>query len=149
MDEAARTAADRRFEEAMEAAGARDPRDFYRQSLREMKESNPEGYDRAVKHFQSVLVPGIASGALEPLGTWREYGRLIAEEVASGTTVEIDEAGRSRPYSPDSPLDRLVLHLPDQRGMRAILVSLPPSPSPAQRATFELLVRGKQRVPTG
>lgn len=147
MDEAARTEADRRFEEAMEAAGARDPRDFYRQSLREMKESNPEGYDRAVKHFQSVLVPGIASGESEPLGTWREYGRLIAEEAASGATVEIDETGRSRPYSPDSPLDRLVLHLPDQRGMRAILVSLPPSPSPAQRASFELLVRGKQRVP--
>jgi len=149
MDRASRAEADRRFEEAMNATGARDPRGFYRQSLREMKGSNPEGYDRSVRYFQSVLVPGIASGDLEPLGAWREYGRLIAEETTPGVPVEIDETGRSRPYSSDSPLDRLVLHLPDQKGMRAILVSLPPSPSPAQRASFELLVRGKQRVPAG
>ena len=149
MDRAARTEADRRFQEAMEAAGARDPRDFYRQSLRDLKESNPQGYARAVGHFQDVLVPAIASGEAEPLSAWREYGRLIAEVTAPGRTVEIDETGRSRPYSPDSPLDRLVLHIPDEKGVRAILVSLPPTPSTAQRASFELLVRGKQRIPTG
>lgn len=149
MDRAARTEADRRFQEAMEAAGARDPRDFYRQSLRDLKESNPQGYERAVGHFQNVLVPTIASGEAEPLGAWREYGRLIADVTAPGRTVEIDETGRSRPYSPDSPLDRLVLHLPDEKGARAILVSLPPTPTAAQRASFELLVRGKQRIPTG
>jgi hypothetical protein len=148
MDKKAKAEADRRFNEAVEATGARDPRDFYRQALRDLKEPNPEGYARAVEHFQNVLVPGIASGDLEPIGAWREYGRLIAEETAPGTTVEIDETGRSRPYSPDSPMDLLVLHLPREKGKRAILVSLPPSPSPAQRASFELLVRGKQRVPT-
>ena len=149
MVRAARTEADRRFQEAMAAAGARDPRDFYRQSLRDLKESNPQGYERAVGHFQKVLVPAIASGEAEPLGAWREYGRLIAEVTAPGRTVEIDETGRSRPYSPDSPLDRLVLHLPDEKGARAILVSLPPTPTAAQRASFDLLVRGKQRIPTG
>jgi hypothetical protein len=148
MDQTAKAEADRRFEEAVEATGARDPRDFYRQALRDLKEPNPAGYARAVAHFQNVLVPGIVSGDLEPVKAWREYGRLIAEETAAGTTVEIDETGRSRPYSPDSAMSLLVLHLPDEKGARAILVSLPPSPSPAQRASFELLVRGKQRVPT-
>jgi len=141
--------ADRRFQVAMEATGARDPRDFYRQALRDLKESNPDGYDRAVGHFQEDLVPGIASGEKEPLEAWREYGRLIAELTTSGRTVEVDETGIARPYSPESPLDRLVLHVPEEKGRRAILVSLPPHPSPAQRASFELLVRGKQRVPTG
>jgi hypothetical protein len=149
MDQTAKAEADRRFEEAVETTGARDPRDFYRQALRDLKEPNPAGYARAVAHFQNVLVPGIVSGDLEPIGAWREYGRLIAEETAAGTTVEIDETGRSRPYSPDSAMSLLVLHLPDEKGARAILVSLPPSPSPAQRASFELLVRGKHRVPTG
>ena len=149
MDPTAKAEADRRFEEALEATGARDPRDFYRQVLRGLKETNPGGYDRAVEHFQTVLVPGIASGEVEPLGAWREYGRLIAEVSEPGNTVEIDETGRSRPYSTASPLDRLVLHIPHERGQRAILISLPQTPSPAQRATFELLVRGKQRLPSG
>jgi hypothetical protein len=149
MDQTAKSEADRRFEEALEATGARDPRDFYRQNLRELKDSSPEGYGQAVQHYQTVLVPGIASGEAEPLTAWREYGRLIAEVTEPGRTVEIDETGRAQPYSPESPLDRLVLHIPHERARRAILVSLPPTPSPAQRATFELLVRGKQRLPSG
>ena len=62
MDPAIKAEADRRFEAAMKAADARDPRDFYRKSLRALKESDPKGYDRAVDHFREVLVPGIASG---------------------------------------------------------------------------------------
>jgi len=145
MDAKTREAADRRFEAALEASGARDPRDFYRTTLREMKETNPRGYDDAVRHFQEVLVPSIASGEADPLLAWREYGRLIAEVAAEGTTVAIDDTGRSHPYTPSSPLDRLVLHLPDAGG-RALLVALPPQLSPAQRATWELLVQGRQRV---
>lgn len=148
MDRGAKAEADRRFQDAVDASGARDPRDFYRQALRELKESNPQGYDRAVSHFQDVLVPAVASGDAEPLGAWREYGRLIAEITAPGRTVEVDETGRARPYSPDVPLDRLVLHVPEEKKRKAILVSLPRSPSPAQRATYDLLVEGKQRVPS-
>jgi hypothetical protein len=59
--------------------------------------------------------------------------------------VSIDASGRAHPYeSPD--LDRLVLHLPDQKGMKALLVGLPPELSSAQRATFDVLVAGKQRL---
>lgn len=148
MDQDVREEAERRFEEARKASGARDPRDFYRQALRDLRGSNPEGYDQAVGHFERVLVPSIASGEAEPLGAWREYGRLIAEITDSGRTVEIDDTGRAQPYTADSPLDRLVIHLPDRRGARALLVSLPPDPTPAQRATFDLLVRGKQRLPS-
>jgi hypothetical protein len=146
MDEGARKEADRRFQEALEASGARDPRDFYRKALREMKETKPEGYDRAVSHYQNSLVPSIAAGEVEPLGAWREYGRLIAEVREEGRTVAIDESGRSLPYEPETPMDFLVLHIPKAEGSRAILVSLPPKPSPAQRATYDLLVRGRHTI---
>ena len=146
MDEGLKKEADLRFGEALESSGARDPRDFYRKALRGLRESNPGGYDRAVSHFQDVLVPSIARGEADPLRAWQEYGLLIAEMTATGRTVAIDETGRSEPFQPDTPMDRLVLHLPDGRGGRAILVSLPPSLTKAQRATYELLVVGKHRL---
>jgi hypothetical protein len=147
MDEATRKEADRRFEEAIEASGARDPRDFYRTALKELKEVNPEGYGKAVEHFQTVLVPGIASGDSEPLTAWRECGRFIAEMMGQGRTLAIDDTGLAKPYTPDCPLDQLVLHLPDSKAKRGITVSLPPKLSPAQKATFDLLVQGKHRLP--
>jgi hypothetical protein len=147
MDEAQKKEADRRFEDALEGSGARDPRDFYRKVLRDLRQVNPTGYQKAVDHFQEVLVPSIASGNSEPLWAWREYGRLIAEVTVQGRTVSIDETGRAEPFHPDTPMDRLVLHLPETKGGRAILVSLPPSPSQAQRATYDLLVAGKHRIP--
>jgi hypothetical protein len=146
MDEGLKKEADRRFEAALESTGARDPRDFYRKALRELREVNPGGYDRAVSHFQDVLVPSIAMGEADPLWAWREYGLLIAEVTTVGRTVAIDETGRSQPFHSDAPMDRLVLHLPNARGGRAILVSLPPSPSLAQRAAYDLLVAGKHRL---
>jgi hypothetical protein len=146
MDEATRIEADRRFEEALEATGARDPRDFYRAALRHLKEGNPEGYTQAVDHYQNTLCPSVASGEAEPLRAWREYGRLIAEMTGPGRTVAIDETGRSDTYSPETPLDRMVLHLPEQKGSRGIVVALPASLSPAQKASYDLLVQGKQRL---
>ncbi|MCJ7629224.1 MAG: hypothetical protein MUO50_12660 [Longimicrobiales bacterium] len=146
MDEGLKKEADRRFEAALESTGARDPRDFYRKALRELREVNPGGYDRAVSHFQDVLVPSIATGEADPLWAWREYGLLIAEVTTVGRTVAIDETGRSQPFHSDAPMDRLVLHLPNAKGGRAILVSLPPNPSSAQRAAYDLLVAGKHRL---
>ncbi len=148
MGEGQREEADRRFEEARERAGARDPRDYYRTALRELKPVAPDSYEKAVKYFQEVLVPSIASGQTEPLHAWREYGRLIAELSVEGRTVAVDETGRSEPFSSDAPLDRLVLHLPNGKRGKALLVSLPPTLSAAQRASVDLLVKGKHQLST-
>ena len=40
----------------------------------------------------------------------------------------------------------LILHLPEKG--RALLVALPPSLSSAQRATYDVLVAGKQKLPS-
>lgn len=138
--------ADRLFEEALEASGAEDPRELYREALRELRRADADGYRKAATHYEEVLVPAIASEGADPLLAWREYGRHIAEVTARGRTVAIDDSGKAEAYSTRTPWNHLVLHLPDDRKRRAILVSLPSEPSTAQRATYELLVKGKQRL---
>ncbi len=136
--------ADRRLQEALDASGSRDPREFYRERLRELKLSNADGYQSAVAYYKDTLIPHVASGDVEPLAAWAAYGRTLAEMVAPGRTVSIDETGRADPY--EAPQDgRLVVHLPEDSRVRAILVGLPPELSPAQRATYDVLVSGKQR----
>lgn len=138
-------AADRALEVALEASGARDPREFYRERLRELKDANPEGYRNAVAYYRETLIPAVAEGSESPLEAWTEYGRRLAEAVSPGRAVSIDETGRAHAHeAPD--LGRLVLHLPDQKGARALVVGLPPELSPAQRATYDVLVAGKQRL---
>ncbi len=138
--------ADRLLEEALERAGARDPREFYRERLRELKSVSQSGYEEAVAYYRTSLIPEIASGNVEPLAAWTEYGRRLATALAPGRTVVVDGSGRALPYEAPPPLDRLVLHLPDDKKGRALLVGLPPEPTPAQRATYDVLVRGRQKL---
>jgi hypothetical protein len=136
--------ADRRLQEAIDASDSRDPREFYRERLRELKGSNAEGYQSAVAYYRDTLIPQVASGEVEPLVAWAEYGRTLAEAAAVGRTVSIDKTGRAHPY--EAPMDgRLVLHIPDDPKVRAILVGLPADLSSAQRVTYDVLVSGKQR----
>jgi len=138
--------ADASLEAALKEAGARDPREFYRERLRELKQSNPEGYADAVSYYREVLIPQVASGEGDPLAAWTEYGRRLAEAVSPGRTVAVNGTGRAYPYRAPTPRDRLVLHLPEAKGERAMLVGLPGELTPAQRATYDVLVAGKQRL---
>lgn len=146
MDQELKTKADERFEKALERSGARDPRDYYREQLRELKDRDPDAYRRCVRYYEEDLLPGVAEGDADPLAAWEELGLLIAEETAEGRTVEIDRTGRAHDHDIPSDQDRLVLHLPHDPKEKALLVALPPEPSAAQRATYDLLVRGKQTL---
>lgn len=139
--------ANEKLQEALAASGARDPREFFRARLRELKDAGAGAYDEAVAYYRDTLVPAVASGGADPLVAWTEYGRRLAELAAPGRTVAVDPHGRAEPYEAPAPLDRLVLHLPEARRGRALLVALPPEPSRAQRAAFELLVEGRQKLP--
>ncbi len=144
MAEEMQDAADRALEAALDATGARDPREFYRVRLRELRSADPAGYERAVAYYRDELIPAVAAGA-PPLDAWTEYGRFLAEATSPGRTVSIDESGRAHGYAGPDPT-RLLLHLPDEKGARALLVGLPPELSPAQRATYDVLVAGKHRA---
>ena len=139
-----REQADQRFEQALTAAGARDPREFYRNRLRDLKAQDPEAFRRAVEYHDNRLVPAVAAADSDPLREWLEYGRFLATLVAEGRTVQIDTTGRAEAYAAPVPATHLVLHLPSDTRKPALAVGLPPRLSPAQRATYDLLVEGKQ-----
>ena len=141
--------ADARFAAALAAGGARDPRDYYRARLRDLKQSNPQGYADAVAYYQTMLVPSIAEDGADPLVAWRDFGLLLARLSAPGRAVAVDPGGRSRPFEPPGEAEDMILHLPDARNTRALLVGLPPEPSPAQMATHNWLVLGRRALGGG
>jgi hypothetical protein len=146
MDQAIQEKADQIFEEALRKSGARDPREFYRKRLREMKGDNPESYREAVAYYENELVPSIVDAGADPLAAWQRFGCLVAESTVLGTPVEIDPTGRSLPYDPPTPADRMVLHIPEGSKGLALVVGLPPELSAAQLATYDLLVGGRQKL---
>lgn len=136
------------FDEARERAGLReDPRNYYRDRLKDLKASDPGAYGELVKYFQERLLPAIVDEGVDPLMAWRQYGLEIARSTHNGRTVSIDATGMAAPFEPDDPLDRLVLHLPEKSNIRALLVGLPLGPSDAQQAAHDWLVGGKHKLP--
>ncbi len=146
MDQELHTQAEQIFEDALAKAGAKDPREFYRKRLGEMKLDNPEAYGEAVAYYENQLVPSIAEAGDDPLMAWQQFGCRMAELTVAGTPVEIDVSGRKRPYAPPTPADRMVLHIPEGSKGRALVVGLPPELSVAQLATYDLLVAGRQKM---
>ena len=146
MDEALQNRADDLFEETLKRTNAKDPREFYRERLREMKVSDPDAYRAAVDYYQQELIPAIAEKGADPLTSWREYGCRLAALSTPGKPVEVDVTGRTHGYQPPTPEDRMILHIPEGSKGRALVVGLPPELSPAQRATYDLLVSGRQRL---
>ena len=136
-----RARADARFESALQQAGARDPREFYRSQLVALREENPEAFRTARAYFEDRLIPAVAAEDSDPRGEWLEYGRVLASLAAKGRTVQIDPTGRAAEYARPVPLDHLVLHLPDTPSRPALIVGLPLKLSAAQRATHDLLVK--------
>jgi hypothetical protein len=145
MDDSLQNVADNLFQKALESSGARDPREFYRGRLRDLKAANSDGYDLAVAYYQEELIPSIATNGREPVEAWQAYGARLASWTNPGHAVEIDGSGLAHPHEPPAKADRLVLHLPDGKG-RAIVVGLPVTLTTAQRATYDLLVSGKQKL---
>lgn len=146
MTETMQDEADRRLEAALAEHGARDPREFYRAQLRELREANAQGYQDAVAYYRDTLLPAIARDGKEPLAAWTDYGHALATLRAPGRTVAVDASGKAGAFQSPHALGDLVLHLPQEQRMKAILVALPPQLSPAQRATYDWLVAGRLKL---
>lgn len=138
--------ADQRLEAALRAGGARDPRDFYRVQLKELRAENRSGYDEAVRYYKEVLIPRVADETQDVLAAWTDYGRHLAQLRAPGRTVSVDATGRAVAYEAPTTPDSLVLHLPDENRRAALVVGLPSELSPAQRATYDWLVSGRRSL---
>jgi hypothetical protein len=139
-----RDRAERRFLAALEWTGARDPRDFYRQRLRDLRSRDADAYQRAVAYYETRLIPAVARDESDPMAEWLEYGRVLAQLTTPGRTVGIDATGRARDYAPPAAPDLLVLHIPASAREPVLTVGLPARLSAAQRATYDLLVAGQR-----
>lgn len=142
MDAHLKARADERFAQALASSGAKDPRDFYRDRLRELRTRDEKAYARAVEYYETRLLPAVARDDSDPLAEWLEYGRMLAQLTVDGSPAQIDATGRYHPYAPPVPADHMVLHLPTSARDPALVIGLPAQLSPAQRATYALLVRG-------
>lgn len=139
------TRADERLEAALSQSGARDPREYYRERLRDLQQADRRAYEQAVGYYRDTLVPAVAGGE-NPLAAWTEYGRRLAELGTPGRTLMVDRSGAGAPYAAPAPPDRLVLHLPNEGRGRALVVGIPAELSRAQRATYDLLVGGRHTL---
>ncbi len=137
-----RARADRRLDQALSDSSVRDPRPYFRHALRQLKQRNAAGYDRAAAYFEERLVPAVAGDA-DPLTAWLDYGRMIIDETGTGRVVEVGPSGRALAPDPDRPPQGMLLWLPDDDALSAVLLRAPARLSRAQEATIELLVEGK------
>lgn len=141
-----RARADERFARVLQETGARDPRDFYRKQLVALKAADANAYRRALAYFDEALIPAVAREDSDPIAEWLEYGRFLATLTGPGRTVQIDAEGRAEDYRRPVPVNALVLHLPERTTAPAVIVGLPATLSPAQRASYDLLVRQQQSL---
>jgi hypothetical protein len=138
--------AERRFEARLAETGARDPREFYREVLRSLRDTDPDAYREMVERYQSEVVEVLAHTDQDPLLTWLEFGRALADRAAPGTLMLVDGTGRATPAPEVISHGDLLLQVPEDRRTRALPVAIPPEPTPAQRATLDLLVKGRVRL---
>jgi hypothetical protein len=137
-----RIRADARLEAALTARELADPRDGYRSRLRALREIDPDRFARALRHYEEVVLPGLA-GEGDAVEVWIEYGQFLADMLAPGRTVMVNGAGRAEIYAVPLPRESMVLHLPEDSAAAAIPLVTPRLPTPPQRATYDLLVLGK------
>lgn len=136
-----RARAEARLAEAAAAAACADPRPPLRDRLRDLKEAHPAAFERAIGHYEQVVLPGLA-GAAEPLAAWIEYARFLGELTSPGRVLAVDATGWAGPYQAPEP-GQLVLFLPDDQAGAVLVALSPAAPTAAQQATIDLLVKHK------
>lgn len=142
-----RQRADARLDEALERASLRDPRDSYRERLKLLRERDQPAFAEARQYYEEVLVPRVAAPDSDPILEWFEYGRRLAELEGgrTGRVVVIDHTGRAADFSPPLPRDHLVIFLPEENRAPALPLSVPLQLSPAQQASYDLLILGNRK----
>lgn len=126
------------LQRALGALGYADPRPALRDRMRELRETNPAGFEEAKKRYE-----GVVATSDDPVEAWIEYGRYLGDLAGEGRLLAIDDTGFAAPYEAPPPAGALLLHLPEDTSVAALPVMMPASPSAAQQATLDLLVGRK------
>jgi hypothetical protein len=139
MDAQGRGRAEARLEEAAGALGLADPRGPLRERLRQLRESDPAAFERAVQHYEGTVLPALAGD--DPIAAWLEYGRFLGQLRSNGRLTAIDSTGRATVYRPPLQPASLVLFMPEDTAVEPLVAAAPQDCTPAQQATLDLLVR--------
>jgi len=142
MSEDLKRRADERLTEALAAAGLADTRPVYRQVLRRLRETHPSAFEKALRHYDEFVLPSLG-GAADPVETWIAYGAWLAELTAEGRVMTVRANGRAVEYRPPYAAGDLVLHVPESAADPVLPLMQSAAPSPAQQATYDLLVAGR------
>jgi len=124
------------YQQALAKSGLSDVQPLYRSLLVQLKKRDGARYEAAVLRYTSDVESADPEAVLN---AWVTYGAWLATELAPGQLVSIDENGRSRELSGPPPLGTLLMHVPDDARVRALVVTRPAKPSPAQHETMTLL----------
>jgi hypothetical protein len=138
MEAERRGRAEARLQEAAAALGLADPRPALRERLRHLREAQPDTFRRAIEHYETAVLPALADQ--DALAAWLDYGRFIGQLTSNGRLTAIDGTGRAGAYRPPPAAGAVVLFLPEDTAVDALLVVAPAAPAPAQQATIDLLV---------
>lgn len=148
--------AEERYRAALERHELADVRPPCRELLRQLRDADQVGYERAVRRYESELVPEVAEGDVDPVMAWIRYGAWLADQLRPGRAVAVDPGGRARPLSEligdgsgdttaggpgDAPFParHLVVHVPEEWREGGRVIAVPREPTVFQEATRELL----------
>jgi hypothetical protein len=137
MDPELRTRAEARLEDAAAALGLADPRRPLRDRLRQLRESDAAAFERAVAHYETQVLPGLAGD--DPIAAWLEYGRFVGQLTSNGRLTVIDGTGRAAAYRAPLQAGTLVLFIPEDTAVEVLVAAAPQQATPAQAAALALL----------
>jgi hypothetical protein len=138
MDAEHRARAESRLQHAAADLGLADPRSDMRERLRHLRQAQPDAFRRAIEHYEATVLPALAEG--EPLEAWLDYGRFVGQLTANGRLTAVDTSGRAAAYRPPPVAGTLIMFVPEDTAVDALLVVRPQQPAPAQQASIDLLV---------
>ncbi|MEX0907350.1 MAG: hypothetical protein WD054_03385 [Gemmatimonadota bacterium] len=137
MESELRARAESRLEQAAAELGLADPRPPYRERLRKLRESDPERFEAAIRHYEQVVLPAIAAG--DALQAWLDYGAFLTG-LTRAELVVVDASGRATKCVPPIAPRALALFVPAETTVAPLVALAPLEPSAAQQATLDLLV---------
>jgi hypothetical protein len=142
MEPELRQLAETRLQAAAAELNMKDPRQPYRDRLRQLREQHTDAFTRAIDHYETQVLPSLAEVA-DPLAVWLDYGSFLAQLTSTGRAWRIDGAGRASSLEGSVHTGDLVMFVPDDTSSEVLVMAEPESPSAAQNATMDLLVRRK------
>ncbi len=142
MSNELRSRADANLVAAAASLRMADPRPPYRDRLRALKDTDPDAFSRALRHYEETVLPALAEGT-DAMAVWAQYGQTLAAFSAPGRMMSIDAAGRAGKLALPLKESSLLLHLPDDNSAAVFVAAMPLIASPAQSATLDLLAHGR------